>query len=356
MIKKLLFSFGIIGTSITTVNAQITITMADIAGVGKEIKQAHDTLPTVNPGPAGANVTWNFSALTTNAPGADTLIFTNPFWTPYQSSFPTSNLAIQLGLNGNGGTIYTNLNGGNFSVLGQHVEFVSTPVNIHISPPEVFIPFPSTYNTTNNGITGFDTTFYFGQFTIDSVRIKDKKTKIAKVNAWGTITTPLLSNQACIRYRSWENTIDTIWTYSQFQFPNWQVFQATNDTVVHFSWWANGIGFPLVEMDSVSYAPYVQNASWLMATPTNSVNEYNSVMNTSVYPNPAVNVINVDVTGLNASYIHIMDISGREIEKFNVNNDIEILHVDQFAAGAYLFNVTNKTGEVIGRGKFNVIK
>lgn len=355
MIKNLLFSLGIIGTSFTAVNAQITITMADVAGITTVINSANDTLPTVNPGPAGANVTWNFSSLQTNLPSPDTMIFTNPFWTPNQAAFPTSNLAIQNGANGNNGTIYTIISGGSFKIIGQNGDFGIGPINVSMNPQETIINFPATYNTTFNSTSGIDFRTAFSSFPIDSVRLKEVKTKTSRMDAWGTITTPLLSNQSCLRQRNWQHTIDTIWVHDVIS-SGWQIFQTTDDTTINFSWWANGIGFPLVQMDSVSYSPYVQNASWLMATPVNGVNEYSSVMNTSVYPNPAVNVINVDVTGLNASYIHIMDISGREIEKFNVNNDIEILHVDQFAAGAYLFSVTNKAGEMIGRGKFNVIK
>src|ERR1051326_4256836 len=162
MIKKLLYSFGLISATFGVANAQITITMADIAGIGKVIKQATDTTPTISPGTAGTNQTWNFSALAQHS--LDTLTFTNPYWTPFQSSFPTSNLAIEQGPNGNAGISYANLSGSTFNMVGQHFDPGTGPVNVPENPVQVIIPFPSTYNTSFNNTSGYDFTFYFGQF------------------------------------------------------------------------------------------------------------------------------------------------------------------------------------------------
>ena len=75
--------------------AQVTLSQWDVANIGFEIRQAHDTMPVVVPGPGGASQTWNFTNLNNHT--LDTLIFTNPNWLPDGASFPTSNLAVKFG-------------------------------------------------------------------------------------------------------------------------------------------------------------------------------------------------------------------------------------------------------------------
>ncbi|HEY6162985.1 MAG TPA: T9SS type A sorting domain-containing protein [Bacteroidia bacterium] len=351
MIKKLLFSFGIVTIGAAAVQAQITITSNDIAAIGKVIKQANDTLPTVAPGPSGANVTWNFTAL--NNHYLDTLTFTNPAWTPNGNQFPTSNLAVNFGSQG---TTYALLNSSTFNILGQAGTFNAMPLVIKDNPVEVLIQFPSTYNSTFTNSNGYDFKFaYTQQPGIDSIRVKHNSTKKSNVNAWGTVTTPLLSNTNCIRQRTFMHNFDTVFAHITFP-PGWQVVQNTEDSTVHFAWWANGIGFPLVEMDS-AFDGTISGVTWLQATPTNSgVSEISNLVDIKVYPNPANTTVYFNFDGTDASSVSVMDVQGREIGRFLVNTNIESMNVNDLSAGMYFYRVMNDKGQLISRGKFSVVK
>ena len=354
MFKKLLFSTVLITGTVPMAHSQITIQMADIAAIGKLIYSANDTLPapSIVPGPAGSNVTWNFSAL--NNHFLDTLNFTNPNWTPYGGSFPTSNLAVKQGSNG---TIYTSIQGGSFTIVGQVGTFGSTTVVVQMNPNEIFITFPSTFNTSFSNTSGYDVRIpYTQQFGIDSVRAKHQMIKSSLINAWGTVTTPLLSNSACIRQRQYNINTDTLWAHQVFP-PQWQMLSATQDTVVHFSWWANNIGFPLVELDS-NMDGSITGVSWLQATPVNSgINEnYPQYGTIKVYPNPASDMISLDLSASDADRIIVTDIAGRMVLSANVRSRIETISVGELNNGVYLFRVINENGEQAGTGKFTIAK
>lgn len=350
MIKRLL-SVCVIATAFTGVNAQITITVADIAGIGKVIRSANDTMPTVIPGPAGANVTWNFTAL--NNHSVDTLTFTNPNWTPDGNQFPTSNLAVLQGTNG---TVYTQVTGTDFFIQGQAGNLNQTAVVVKNNPFDELITFPSTFNTSFNNTTAYDLRVAYTQQTgIDSVRVKHNATSTSKINAWGTVTTPLLSNQPCIRQRKYTHNTDTIFAHLIFP-PGWQVIQATEDSSVHFDWWANGIGFPLVGMDSM-FDGTITGVSWLLAQPTNSgISEYSSVKSLDAYPNPASDVITFDLRDMDASVILVNDVTGREVLSLNVTGSVFGTDVSNLSNGSYLYNVMDRNGLIVGRGKFVVTK
>ena len=115
--KKL--AFTLIFASITLWGfSQITITNQNIAGVGATIVQAYDTLPdaSIVPGDAGANQSWNFSALTANS--FDSLYTENPGWTPYPDSFPGSNYVIRQLYEMDTTYVFCNKNDDLFTTLG----------------------------------------------------------------------------------------------------------------------------------------------------------------------------------------------------------------------------------------------
>src|SRR5210317_872733 len=74
--------------------AQISITSGDIIGPGKVLEIATNYYPPVgiDPGPGGANQTWDFSTLSVD--DTETILTLNPSWTPYGMFFPGTNLAM----------------------------------------------------------------------------------------------------------------------------------------------------------------------------------------------------------------------------------------------------------------------
>ena len=75
--------------------AQITVTDADILGIGDVIYQAFDDMPSssISTGNTGANQSWDFSSL--NISELDTMIIISPVGTPFEAFHPTANVCIE---------------------------------------------------------------------------------------------------------------------------------------------------------------------------------------------------------------------------------------------------------------------
>lgn len=85
-----------------------------------------------------------------------------------------------------------------------------------------------------------------------------------------------------------------------------------------------------------------------------SIKEEKDLSN-AVYPNPASDIININVP--EASYIIIYDFSGRAVEQayFNNNEQKEVL-LDKLSTGMYVYHLYNTTGELLLKDKFQRIK
>ena len=156
--KKILLSvFSILCTG-SFASAQLTLDQWDVAMVNTMIQQANDTNPTVGPGVAGANATWNLAAMNNHT--QDTLLFTNPNWTQYGSQFPTANLAAEFGMN-SGTYAYLKNQANGLYIVGQAGDFGFGPMAITLNPNEQLISFPCTYNSTFSGTSKFSVDFPF---------------------------------------------------------------------------------------------------------------------------------------------------------------------------------------------------
>ena len=360
MKKSLLFVSALILGSLSA-SAQITITTADIASPVKIIYQANDTLltsPTII-GSFGISQTWNMSAL--NAHTIDTMTFMSYAWVP-STDFPTSNLVVKQGSQ-YAFSYLTN------SASGLSAEGYRALVNIGTwsdtvsqisTPSEKIINFPSTYlsSFTNN----YTTRAYFGVgvdpgfgVVIDSIRQKSVAKKTLLVDAWGSLTTPL----GTFNVLRVEETIVKHDTTDIMAFATWNPFpgtpQITADSTTSYSWWANGVGFPLVSiaLDSLSN---IKQAQWLQVLPAVGINEYTAPTQVNVYPNPAQNEITFAVEASKIGSIQVFDVAGRIIDSYPVLGALASINTSNFANGIYTYALISKDNVVLNRGKFTVAK
>ncbi|MGB0369691.1 MAG: T9SS type A sorting domain-containing protein, partial [Flavobacteriales bacterium] len=76
--------------------------------------------------------------------------------------------------------------------------------------------------------------------------------------------------------------------------------------------------------------------------------------NWSVYPNPAVNVLNVkSLLGEQAS-IEILDITGKTVKAVNLTSDNTAIDVNKLVAGVYLYQIRSEENQVLRTGKLLV--
>ncbi|MDF2437459.1 MAG: hypothetical protein K0Q95_1835 [Bacteroidota bacterium] len=356
MKKPLLLLF--LGAGLFT-QAQITITSADLVGVNKVLIQAHDTtVSTISVGSAGASQTWNMSALGANY--EDTLT-TMPYSSAPNPSFSSANLVIKYGYQ----QIFNYMNVSSSMLsglgIGAMVDFGTglTPFNQVNTPAEKMAVFPSTFGTTFSETHTAKSSFYYGASGVDSIRTRSTIQKTSTADAWGNITTPL-GTYASLRFYELQRNWDTTEYYVAF-LGGWQTDPAgvippqyDQDSAKSFTWWANSVGFPLVEA-TVDYNTLTPTEiSWLKAIPmTVGINESAlSVSEINAYPNPAVNEINFALDPSKVEMVQIYDLTGRMIASEIVSSDITSVNTSAFAPGIYTFNVIGKDNLPLKRGKF----
>lgn len=353
--KKHLLLFSSFTVGIIAANAQITITSADVAVPPKVIMQANDTMPTVTPGSAGAGQTWNMSGLHTHS--TDTLNFMPYSWAP-NPSFSSANIVVQQGSQ----PAYSYINNSSTELvsLGIYatVNFGSSAVTLKQinTPAEKLATFPFMYTTsyTNDFVTNTPAT-YIGTASppIDSIRQRSVVHKTVVVDAWGSLTTPLGTYNVI---RSKETKIKHDTSDVHIGIFGWQnAAQTTADSTTEYTYWANGIGFPLVTLTKDSLGN-VSRASWLKAMPTVGINEYEAPVEVNVYPNPAQTEINVMTDAAKAFAIEVYDLTGRIVATQTITSDISTINTSAFANGMYTYTIIGKEKTVLNRGKFSVAK
>ena len=355
--KKSLLIVSAIIMSALGAKAQITVTTADIASPTKIIYQANDTMPTVSEGSFGISQTWNMSALNTHA--VDTLTFISYAWAP-NTNFATSNLVIKQGWQNN--YVYAKNTSSDFTIQGSSgtVDFGGGPMVLNQinTPSENLMNFPGMYLTTftNNYTTNTD--FFLGfdpgiGFVIDSVKLRSVVKKTVVVDAWGSLTTPLGTFNVL---RAEETVVRHDTTDVEIQFLGWQyAVDFTADSTTGYSWWANGVGFPLVsiKLDSLSN---IKQTQWLQALPAVGINEQTNATVVMVFPNPAQNQISFTVESSKVAAIQVMDITGRMIDFIVTTGDNVSINTSMYANGVYSYALVGKDNAILNRGKFTIAK
>jgi hypothetical protein len=94
----------------------------------------------------------------------------------------------------------------------------------------------------------------------------------------------------------------------------------------------------------------------LAFTGINGIKEYQNLVKFSTYPNPANSILNLVTDARRVEKLSIMDITGREIEALKITSDRTVLSTSAYNAGMYIYTALNSQGEIVARGKFNVIR
>lgn len=340
--RKYLLIISAMVLSVTS-KAQITITAADVPAPGNSFIQATDSFPTIILGSGGANKTWNYASLATDA--LDTLDFVTPASTPYASQFPSSNVAAYMHGPSGANFLYV-INNTSFTLDG----FAGDGIVANLNPNELVFNYPATYGTTTSNTSQFDVKLPFTALPgYDSLRVKSTTVKSGVVDAWGSLIIPS-GTYNTIRLKETRNVTDSMWVHGTGPFPpaGWYFAQETRDTVYRFQWYANNFGAAILEADS-SRADGIQEATFLALFGPTAVPAVAS-KGLIMYPNPASTLVNFVYEG-NNDVLRIYDGSGRLVESLNLTNGVNPVNVENFRAGLYFYSIGNAKA-----GKFNVVK
>lgn len=104
-------------------------------------------------------------------------------------------------------------------------------------------------------------------------------------------------------------------------------------------------------------APQVGSVLWVDAVAFSGyvgMEENNTNIGVSVYPNPSATVTAFDVTTDNASQVIVYDMAGREVVRENFNGKVARVNSAELANGSYTYSIISTENEVLNRGQFGV--
>lgn len=278
--KKIYVSFSLLTFFAAGAIAQPTLTGATTNPVIGESFLVHSIAYT-SPGSAGANVTWNFSNVSST--GTSTVSYVNPSATPFGSNFPNATVALSLG---SGAYDYYSGTTSAFSREGS----ANSSTYIPYSDAEKLLHYPVTYNSSN-------TDNLYSTYTSNSVSLTRSGTTTSTADGYGTLILPYGTLTDVMRVKIEQNYEDS---YQSTPFYDYQV------TI--YVWYKAGIHYPVFSLTSTSIngGSPVEYASYLDASAVGvGINESVMAQSLNVFPNPSSDVVNVSFSLESASDVKL---------------------------------------------------
>lgn len=339
--KKIILSFFALAASAGVASAQASLNAANMnPSLGEIFTSITCDTTGVVQGAAGAGLTWDFTGLT--ATGYDTGLSVTCSSTPNCAMFPGTTIAIKTW---SGPTVnYAIATSTKFSQNGY---FFSSSQHAVFSDPLDQLHYPMTYlDSFTDSYAGTIT------YTVSSLPITSHENGVAKVkcDGYGTLKLPGgVIETNVVRVHSYQLFVDSA-----------SVFGI--DTVASFvlntyTWYTPGYHSPLMtilESDQVGGTLHTKTVSFAKRFPTSiaSVNDIEASL--QLFPNPAVNELNVRLSnGGNANVrISMVDLLGREVAVIADNTNQENVNINyntsSLPRGVYVVRV-NAGNETLTR-------
>ncbi len=336
----------------STVNAQITITAADMPVNGDTLRYsfASPVGSTINLSDTGTGVTWSYS-FTPIRQGVDTyrnalsvnfayaLIGLTAYGYKVADSFPLPLPGISIQ------QVYTffekKTSPSRYQAQAFAAQISGIPTPINYTTPDVWYFFPLNY-------LNIDSSNYKLNIALPTIGgIKQVGYRKSRVDAWGTITTPFYTTPTnCIRVRSEIHEIDSIQfgTFPAIGFPR---------NSVEYKWLVNGDHYPALWVttnmmpggtETISNIRYRDNKMPDTTVVDNHVGEVkNNIAVINAYPNPSVGgIYELDIPQEWQNYtIEVYDMLSKEAAVFKNQKKIDISYLP---SGRYMGRITSEEG------------
>lgn len=267
----------------------------------------------IDPGPAGANQTWNFSTFVGDE--ETTITFIDPAQTPFSDSIAGTgiNLATEFADEEMGGFGFFTVNQEGMSINAFGILENGIPFSYNeYDPAPKMLAFPFAYQ--NSYDTYGEIVFSYG----DEFSMVNKEWATITADAWGTLTNPIGTYNNVLRVKT--HSIDSSFTYM-----NGQLFMADGYEYLDYSWYSadhryliQSVSGDLIEGEFEAWA-----VDYLVEESA-SVGE-KLVSNLHVYPNPTSDVLYID--NANGQYL-LSDVMGRKVIDINANGNFGQIRVD----------------------------
>ena len=339
--------------------AQITVTDADLLGVGDIIYLADDDNTIVNVGSAAQNQTWDFSTLQIDNSWDMSVV--SPQGTQFSASYPTADMCIIE----QGDLIYCNKSSSSVNMLGVGDSVFQQPL--------ILVPLPLSYgfNSTDGPtlildslIGGPSVNFLLASQGLsasmltlgaahiaDSLSIQVEMTAQFNVDAEGVLMLPMGSFNS-LRLNIERTTTPSVFVYCIDTTPGgansgWYPlsFGGGSDTEYFYQWYSDDVSakFILAEVSLDSVGNPETGISFL----TTSINLLDNIEIDYINVFPIPTTYNVTITSeINEEVgATLSDINGRELMNFVFVNSTE-LDLSDLDKGIYILNLNTKEGRI----------
>ncbi len=209
-------------------------------------------------------------------------------------------------------------------MVGFGANINGVPASIKYDTIDQLYPLPMTFGTT-------DSTSAYYLLDVPNMGTYGQwiKRKVA-VDGWGEVITPNQTYAQSIRVKTTLYQRDTLKTEQPIPLPG----VAFNRPVQNiYEWFVVGVGAPVFRV--VEQGGQITSAKYFEVNATKI--EENNDFKLSVYPNPTMDIININAP-YNNGIVKIMDFSGRIIYKGNLKKSIDVSNLN---SGNYIMVLIN---------------
>jgi hypothetical protein len=327
--KDFLLLFFVCCTALNLSAQSPTITSAEFEVPGDSLIFQPCVHTNFNPGPSGANVTWDFSNLTpSGSPGRQ-------YWVAPSSnlngdSFPMANQSVISPIGSSGTYIvdgYYQLTNTAFSVRGYEDAEIE-----YYSDAEDFVRFPCSYNSS------FVDSFHALIHPQGGGPIYPRLGAIqVSADGYGTLKLPDGTYTNVLRVKFVEKYKDDLGAFGAVQY-----------TSVLYNWYKPGTKGVLLAYDSAWHTNSTARVilSYVRNTTHAGIDDQLTDASVQLYPNPADKVITLTVPDVVFDY-SIADLNGKVMQAATTNYNSAKLNVADFASGLYFINLKTADGTII---------
>ena len=340
MRKSLLLAFTILSAS--TCFSQIIIESSDLTSVGDQIIRYTDTIPVYGPGPAGPNVTWDFSGAVNDT--ATTTNVVTVASTGFSSTFSGSDYAMQgnadsyLFFEHDVSTMTTTGAAGDLLGNGD----IESPFSDNLLLREFPRTYESTFDDTYAFVTEADGAGLQTPIPVNRVRLTHTGHVYDTTDAYGTLITPTGTYDA-LRVKTVDYTTDLL-EYKLLSFSPWATLASTTDIITSYGWHAKEEMLAIAEFayDTLDNPARFTFSSVLPVT-TVEIGDVDEEMSLVLFPQPASDQL--FIKGLNPTGNHqaqVFSIDGKM-----VRNEVlagNSINVPDLKSGMYILRITLSDG------------
>jgi hypothetical protein len=296
-------------------DAQITLTQADMPSTGSNYRYSlADTLLFLDPAPAGAGFTWDFSFLSPVAQSEESWVAPTSTDILYFLLFGISNVAQALpvpevsGFELEDAYQFFQNNASGFRQTAIAGKVGGIPLPIAFDDADIWFRFPMNFGDTDTDASAFE-------LVLPGVAsITEERSRANTVDGWGTLITPFGTFDV-LRHRSEIDIRDSV-SGSLGEF-------VIERRTIEYRWLGAGAGVPLLQIDVQEVAGLQQVSRIAYQDSLRDLGGSTAIAPVALsaprlYPNPAVDRVTVEgaLSGEAALQPRLLDAGGRVLRQW----------------------------------------